>query len=204
MTLQPEAVTVAGTGTVWVAPEGTPMPTDLAELTSPWLDLGYVSEDGVTFTLSRDSSDINAWQSSDPVRVLTTAEPKNVAFELLEFDPDSILLALRGGTFSTTGVAPDTIALYTPPGAGATDVRALTIDAIDGAEQWRFCIQRAQIQGDVAWQLVRSDAVRLPLEMGVLSAEPWGTILSNAADWVAGPTVPAAASSAKQPTAKAA
>ena len=189
MTLDPSAVTVAGTGAIYVAPEGTPMPTDLVvPMADPWLEIGYASEDGVTFKMSRDSQEINAWQSSDPVRVLTVNEPKTVTFELLQFDPDQIILAFRGGEFTKTGTSPDEIALFTPPGAGASDVRAMAIDAIDGDEQWRFCFQRVQISGDIEWQLVRSDAVRLPLEFGVLSSEPWGAILSNSAGWVTGPT----------------
>ena len=81
MSLNAADVVVAGTGTVWVAPEGTALPTDLDPLASPWTDVGYVSEDGVTFTIGRETEDILAWQAAEAIRVLTTSEPKTVAFD---------------------------------------------------------------------------------------------------------------------------
>jgi len=177
-------VVVAGTGTVWTAPDGTPMPTDLATLVDPWVDMGYVSEDGVTFTVSRDQEDIPAWQSLEPVRVLITAEPKVIAFELMEFDEESLMLAFRGGT-----VAGTTIKTYTPPDPGTADVRAMVVDGIDGASTFRFCFPRVALQGDVEWQLVRSDAIRLPLEFQVLaSAEKWGILTDHAGMTIAAAT----------------
>ena len=171
---QPTHVTVAGTGTVWLAPEGTAIPTGLTAPPSPWLDAGYTSEDGVTISLSRDQEEINAWQAVDPVRVLVTAEPKTIAFELLEFDRESIVLAFRGGTWTGTDPGPF---VYEPPIAGAQDVRAMLIDAFDGAQQFRLVYPRVQLQGDVEFSLVRTDAVRLPLEFAVLaSTPPWSIV----------------------------
>lgn len=165
-------VIVAGTGAVYVAPDGTPAPPDLVALTTPWVDVGYVSEDGVTFTFSREQEEVNAWQVSTPVRVLVTNEPISIEFELEQFDQETVLLAFRGGTF--TPGTPPAPAIYTPPDAGATDVRSLTIDAIDGDYTFRFWFPRAQVAEDVATQLVRSDAVRLPLTFNVLAApEKW-------------------------------
>jgi hypothetical protein len=172
---QPTHVTVAGTGTVWVAPEGTAIPADLADPPDPWLDIGYTSDDGVTITMSRDQEDINAWQSTDPVRVLVTAEPKTVEMELLEFDRESIMLAYRGGTWAGSA-APYT---YTPPVPGASDVRAMLIDAVDGGFQFRFVFPRVQIQGDVETTLARTDAVRLPLELAVLASTPSWSIVGD-------------------------
>lgn len=180
MALTPENVVVAGTGAVYVAPEGTPLPTDLAALAAPWLELGYVGEDGVTFTLSREQEDVNAWQASEPVRSLITAEPKQVAFELLEFGtPETVELALRGGSIAVAAG----VATYTPPDPGARDTRALVIDAVDGDETFRFAFANVSLQGDVEWSLTKSDATRLPLELGIL-AGGW-TILTDHPAWVA-------------------
>ena len=173
---QPTHVTVAGTGTVWVAPEGTAIPTDLAAPPSPWVDVGYTSEDGATLTFSREQEEVNAWQSSEPVRVLVTAEPKTIEFELLEFDRESIVLAFRGGTW--TGAAPGPFT-YTPPSAGASDVRAMLIDAFDGGKQFRYVFPRVQLQGDVETTLARTDAVRLPLEFAVLASTPSWSIVGD-------------------------
>ena len=50
-------------GAIFRAPKGTPLPTDAtSELDkNVWKDIGFVSEDGVTNSNSRDSEDIKAW-----------------------------------------------------------------------------------------------------------------------------------------------
>jgi hypothetical protein len=169
-------VVVAGTGAVYVAPDGTTLPADLVTpLPSGWVDVGYISEDGVQFTFSRDQEEVNAWQVSTPVRVLVTNEPITIEFELEQFDRTTVQLAFRGGTFTGTA-SPYT---YTPPDAGASDVRALCIDAVDGTYHFRFAFPRVQISDDVAFALVRSDAVRLPLTFNVLAASVKWQIISD-------------------------
>jgi hypothetical protein len=174
MALEPTHVTVAGTGAVYVAPEGTALPSGLAVPTTPWEDVGFVGEDGVSFTFSRDQEEINAWQSADPVRVLITNEPKTIEYELLEFDRTSLLLAFRGGAFS--GTAPY---VYTPPDPGVSDVRAMLIDGKDGAQTFRFAFPRVQLQGDLEFALLRTDAVRLTMEFGVLASSTKWQIVSD-------------------------
>ena len=50
-------------GAIFRAPKGTTLPTDATTAldTSVWKDIGFVSEDGVTNSNSRDSEDIKAW-----------------------------------------------------------------------------------------------------------------------------------------------
>jgi hypothetical protein len=187
--LDPTEVRVAGSGSVSVAPEGTALPTDAdTPLAAAYQHLGYISEDGVSFTLSRDQTDINAWQATEALRVLITAEPKTVAFELMQFEPLTVQLAFRGGTFTTTGTAPDQTTTFTPPGAGVNDIRAMVVEALDGSVTIRYSFSRVALQGDVTWQLQRADAVRLPLEFGVQAATPPMTIITNDPAWVGGVT----------------
>lgn len=185
MALQSENVIVAGTGGIYVAPEGTALPAALAALAAPWVELGYVGDEGVTFGISRDVEDVLAWQSAEPVRRLVTAEPKTIGFELLEFGtPDTVKLALRGGVISVaTGVA-----TLTPAAAGGSDIRAMVIEAEDDGSTWRFCYQAVELSGDVEWGLTKSDATRLPLEFAVL-AGGW-KIVTDHPDWVAAPGGP--------------
>lgn len=187
--LEADHVVVAGNGSLYVAPEGTALPVDLAAPASPFSNVGYISDDGVTFTLSRDTEDIMAWQSVDSVRRLVTAEPKELSFALLEFDPASVELAFRGGTVTKTGTAPNEIATYTPPDAGTASVVALVLDWNDGDADWRFVASRAEVSGDVEFQLVRTDAIRLPLVLAILAAlggGPAWKIISDAPSWSAG------------------
>lgn len=168
-------VIVAGTGAVWVAPEGTTLPVDLAAPPSPWTDVGFISEDGTQFTFDREQEEVNAWQVATPIRVLVTNEPISIAFELIQFDRLTVQLAFRGGTF-TGAAAPYT---YQPPDAGASDVRALTIDAVDGDSTFRFTFPRVQLSESVEFSLLRSDAVRLPLTFSVLAASEKWSIISD-------------------------
>lgn len=172
-----QSVIVAGTGAVYVAPEGTALPVDLAALAAPFVDIGYVSEDGAQFTFDRTQEEVNAWQSSTPVRVLVTNEPISIAFELLQFDQETIALAFRGGDFSTP-VAPAPV-IYTPPAPGSSDVRTLVVDAIDGDYTFRFAFPRTSLGEAVDFALVRSDAVRLPLTFNVLAADESWQIASD-------------------------
>lgn len=187
-------VIVAGTGAVYVAPEGTALPVDLLTPPAAWEDVGYISEDGVQFTFSREQEEVMAWQVSTPVRILVTNEPITVEFELEQFDRDTVALAFRGGDFAGT-VAPIT---YTPPDAGASDVRAMTIDAIDGAYSFRFTFPRMQISDDVAYALVRSDAVRLPLTFNVLASDTKWAIISDHPAFVSAAAMQASAKTSEK------
>lgn len=49
-------------GAIFRAPKGTPLPTSATEaLDNAFIDLGFVSEDGVTNSNARESEDIKAW-----------------------------------------------------------------------------------------------------------------------------------------------
>lgn len=49
-------------GAVFTAPAGTALPTDATtSLNAAFKSLGYISEDGVTNTISRDADEIKAW-----------------------------------------------------------------------------------------------------------------------------------------------
>lgn len=189
MALVQSEVRVAGTGKVWINPDATAadLPDDLTDpLLDPWAELGYVTTDGVTFTLSRETTDLNAWQG-DKIRVLTTAEPMTVEFALMQSNPDVLAAAIGGGTFVTaTGVT-----TFTPPPKGTNTERALCIDFTDGdpaagGVTYRYVIPRAQIDADVAFQLQRADSLNYPLTFGVLDNDPKYTIITDDPAFVTG------------------
>ena len=61
--------------------------------------MGYVTTDGVGFTFSRESDDLDAWQG-DKVRVLSSREPMSLTFALMQTNGDTLLLAMGGGTIA--------------------------------------------------------------------------------------------------------
>lgn len=176
MALDATEAVVAGSGHIYVAPEGTTLPDDLAALTDPWVELGYTTEDGVTFNLARSTNDILAWQSADPIRVVETSRAITVAGVLRQFNPENLDAAFGGGDF-TPG---PTFGTYVLPGSGENEVRVLVIDAIDGDDTVRFIYDRVQQQADVQTQLQRGDTANLPLEFKVLAGAELPTIISDA------------------------
>lgn len=178
MTLNANAVRVAGTGEVYLAPAGTAAPTDASTPLPPaWKGLGITSTDGVQFTMSRDTSDIDGWQQSK-IRVVTNSEPVTVEMTLIETNADTLTAAFGGGTVVETG-ADSGEYKFTPPEEGSNAIRALCVEFRDGNITYRYFFGRTQVEGDVSFSLTRSDAVGYSTTFGVLSGTPKWELFSN-------------------------
>lgn len=175
MGLDTSEVRVAGAGHVFVAPEGTVLPTDpTTPMGAEWVDLGYVTTDGVTFTFSRETEDLDAWQG-DKIRVLSAREPMSLSYALMQTSADVMVVAMGGGQITS----PESdVFLYTPT-AGENLVRAMVIEFSDADIDYRYLVPKVQIEGDVAYTLTRDGALTYPLEFGVLDGSPKYQIVSN-------------------------
>lgn len=124
---------VGAYGDVYSAPVGTPPPADMTEYDTPpapWVKLGLISEDGATWTPpSEETTDIKAWQSPYPIRIVTTSLTTSVSFGLMEWDRDTIPFALGGGEF-VDNTALDLVT-YKPPGPGESESKALLLKVLD-------------------------------------------------------------------------
>jgi hypothetical protein len=94
------AVSVAkpltGSGGIFVAPAGTPVPTSYDEaLDAAFVKMGYISEDGVTRTEDADSDDKFAW-GGDAVADLPGQHSITYAATFLESGNADLLKALYG------------------------------------------------------------------------------------------------------------
>lgn len=147
MTLSADNVRVALTGAAYLAPIGTALPEDIgASLDDAFVDLGYISDDGVTITPSIDSDEITAWQNADVVRrtLTRTHEIKFTAIEtkkaVLEAAYESAGTATNNGVKYTLGSAPTK--------------RAIVIDAVDGTGFVRHAAASVQLTdiGDIQYQ----------------------------------------------------
>lgn len=171
--LEAEEVVVTGLGGVYVAPLDTPFPADISSpIGSPWVGLGYVAENGARFSFGRDINEIMAWQSFDPLRLVVTRVPKSIAFDLMQWNQNTVKLALGGGT--VTGSSPNFA--YEPPDEDFVDERALIVEGQDKGYTYRFCYRRAINYEGVDFAFVRSDPVQFPISMRILAAgavKPW-------------------------------
>lgn len=171
MALESSEVRVTGTGHVYVAPVGTAFPTDISTAVSHaagWRELGYVSEEGARFSFGREVNEIMAWQSFDPLRLVVTAVPKQVQFDLMQWNQFTVSLALGGGTFTepTSGNY-----LYEPPAEDFIDERALIIEGTDGDYDYRFCYRKSVNMEGVDFAFVRENPVLFPVTMRILAAD---------------------------------
>lgn len=102
--LDTSEVHVANGALVAYAPAGTAAPTLVTDPpVAPWVDLGYISDDGITHTTSRDSENFGAWQTSSPILVLLTGITDTFGFALRQTNPD-VMAFVYGIGSSATGV----------------------------------------------------------------------------------------------------
>lgn len=163
-------VRVALTGSIWFTTNlSATIPADLAAPPADFIDLGYTTDDGVTFTLSRETEDITGWQTADILRKLVTAEPKMAKFTLHQVNRDTWLAAV-GGTVTQTRAVNGAIPAVNrwEPTAGVLPEGILLIDFVDNTINYRFGFRRAQQGGEIEFALVRGDSMQLPLEWTAL------------------------------------
>ena len=85
-------------GGIYFAPAGTTLPTDATTaLATAFKNLGYVSEDGVTNSLSKETSEIKEW-GGDTVDVVLTAQNDTFQFTLIESLNVDTLKAIYGNS----------------------------------------------------------------------------------------------------------
>jgi len=177
------AVRVGGATQIYMAPVGTAFPPiGTAISTIPaWIDTGYVSTDGVEWEFARETTEIEAMQSLDPIRIMTTKLPKSFKFGLMQSGQEQFAIALGGGTWAEEGTATG-IFTYTPPSISEVVERAALVEMIDGTIVYRWEIKKCQNKEGVTFKYVRDDAATMPVTMTILAApdgsEPF-TISTN-------------------------
>lgn len=182
---------VAGTGSLWVAPVGTSFPAEITDTPAlpDWTALGYTDEDGVEFSFDRSSKDIPGWQSQEALRSIITSIPKQFSCKLMQWNADTLLLAMGGGTITEPSAG---TALYEPPEPSYVDERAVIIEGVDGDNTVRFFFRRCTIAEALEFSFVREDPTMLPVTMKVLASddenEPPFQVQTNLAEILVGAT----------------
>jgi len=83
-------------GGIYFAPAGTALPTDATTaLATAFKNLGYVSEDGVTNSLSKETTEIKEW-GGDTVDVVLTAQNDTFSLTFIESMNVDTLKAIYG------------------------------------------------------------------------------------------------------------
>lgn len=154
---------IAGSGNPYIAPVGTAFPTNFAAPAGTWIDLGFLTEDGITVTPSQAVANIMAWQAQLPVRTSITSRGLSVGMTFLQWNETIFPLAVGGGT--VTGAGPY---VFTPPTSGTVDERAMFIHYVDGTKQYRLRLPRVMVTDLGAFNLNKANAAGLGVAFTVL------------------------------------
>lgn len=142
-------VLVGVTGGAYLAPTGTALPTNSqSALNAAFDEVGYISEDGVTQSISEDITDLKAWQNGDVVRKIQTAHDLTYSFTMIETS-DVTLAAYYGNyTAGTVEINGDQL-----------PHKSWVLEVVDGDDDLRVVIPDGQIteRGDIVYQ--NGDAV---------------------------------------------
>lgn len=83
-------------GAIYWAPLGTALPTNAKDsLSNEFVNLGYVTEDGVTFNTAEETNEINAW-GPETVMIAQSSYSKTATFNLLETSRVAVLQFVYG------------------------------------------------------------------------------------------------------------
>lgn len=169
-----EELVVAVAGDVYVAPVGTAAPTTATDaLNASFYKLGYVSEDGVTFSTAPTIEEFLAWQQRQPVRREATGSEQNLTFGVLQWNAETVKLAFGGGQVAE--ISPGEFRYDFPSDDDALDERAIVVDWQDGDEDHRLYFQRGSVTEAVETQLTRGALAVLPITFSVLAPSAGGS-----------------------------
>ena len=155
-------VRVAVDGIVSTAPNGTSTPptSAVSALANPWVDLGYVSEDGVTEATAQSNEKIRAWQNGKAVRTVITEGETSYQLTLIQTNKDTVAL------YYGADVAADGSIIVNP--MKERPLFELNLDVIDGDDIVRAYAPEAQVS-EVGDQ-VYSNGVAIGYEVTITCA----------------------------------
>lgn len=184
-TREPRDIAIAADGAVYIAPTGTTMPTDATTaLDAAFLDLGYISEDGVTLSPNTSTDGIAAWQSLAFVRTVVSEQDVQLAFEMMQWNENTLVLAFGGGVY-TAGVAPEWE--FDLPTPDEISEYACVVEALDpNGSIYRMAFERVQLESTGDIDFARTNNAGLPTTLRALAGTGGraGKILGSSASLV--------------------
>lgn len=161
------AATIPADGAaVYAAPLGTPLPTSAAEALDPaFVDLGWVSEDGVTNSISRETTKHRAW-GGEVVKVTQDNYTETVRLTLLESSAAVLSVVYGADNVTESGGT-----LTVEHSRLMLEHQSFVIDFIDGDRAGRILVRDGQVTelGDVTY--VHKDLTRYEITVDVFKPE---------------------------------
>lgn len=153
-------------GAVFVAPLGTPVPKNAVdELDSAFVCVGYISEDGVTNSITRSSDNKKAW-GGDVVIVDQTEYAESITFTMIETNEASMKIA-----FGDENVTVDDVTgMHVIHNSAALGAHAYVFETVLGNRIKRQTVENATNVGDME-VASGSDIIGYPVELGLVPGE---------------------------------
>lgn len=159
---------VGSNGSIYTAPLGSTIPASIGDpLGGQWTELGYVTEDGVTWMDGKTIVSIRAWQSFYDLRRIVESKEGSMAFVLQQWNSETVQLAFGGG--EVTEPAPGDFR-YTPPDPSELDERMMAIEWQDGDSDFRLTFPRGMVSENIETNITRTVESRLPITFSLLPA----------------------------------
>ena len=174
-TQTPGEIIIAGTGTIYHAIEGTPIPAYLTDALDPAFQaVGFTTDAGAKFTDEKTTAQVRPWQSFYPVRTHITERRATIEATLLQWNEPNMIVAYGGG--GITQPQPGEYR-YHPPAPEELAILAIVIDFTDGAKNYRFTAGRAFVTSNTETTWAKSGPALLPITFEVLApagaGDPW-------------------------------
>ena len=150
------------TGAIYAAPLGSVAPTDsTAALNAAYLDLGYISQDGIEEAWDDSVQRFVAWQNATVIRSAVTDSVGTLKFAMLETKRTTLEAFYRGSTVTTPSAG--NYKLEIKPIVSAP--KAWVFDVVDGGKFIRTYVGNGEIteRGSVMWQ--NSEMVMYPVTL---------------------------------------
>jgi hypothetical protein len=161
------AATIPADGAaVYAAPLGTALPTSAtASLNNAFVDLGWVSEDGVTNAISREVTKHRAW-GGEVVKVTQDNYTETLTLTLLESSADVLKVVYGEDNVTENGDA-----ITVEHSRLMLARQSFVIDFVDGEKAGRIVVREGQVTelGDVVY--VHRDLTRYEITVDVFKPD---------------------------------
>lgn len=162
----PDLIDFAKEGAVFAAPVGTTEPLGVAAYGAPFVDLGYLSTDGIEEGMDEEKGDVEVWQAGGKIKEWIKSRTFTFGFTMMarSLSTLSVFYGIPEDQFTLVAGEGDSPSYYewTDGGAPALDERFFGIDYITGAGTGhdRILIPRGTFSERGAITLNRDDTIR--------------------------------------------
>lgn len=142
-----ELVRLGVTGALRVAPKGTVLPVNMADWSTiaEAVDLGYISDEGITENREADTTPFTPWQTNAPIRVETTSEIITFETVLWTTSFDTVSVYFKTPESEMEYDETSEVVSFVDGDKKARDLRAWGVDVIDGIYARRALIPNGEV-----------------------------------------------------------